>query len=173
MLIKLIGIICVIGTSIAIGTYFIQRDKDRLYLVKELRKMILLWIGCVRQSNESIPELLRNISIKLDKRIGVILCNVVDKMQKMDGEDIKVVWKNEVIKEKDNTSLKDEDIEILVKIGDIIGFLDKKLQIENMDNYIYELDESIHRISQEILEKHRIYRTLSVMVGIFIVLVFI
>ena len=38
MIIHIIGIVFVMGTSIGIGIYFIQKDRDRLHLMEEIKK---------------------------------------------------------------------------------------------------------------------------------------
>lgn len=172
MIIHIIGMIFVMGTSIGIGIYFIQKDKDRLHLMEEIKKMLLLWRGCVRQGNETLPEVFRNMSSKLDYRINMLLDNMVYKMNKMDGDTIRQVWKNNIEKLYKETSLKKEDFDLLVGIVDIIGLLDKQLQIENLNNFIYEFEDKIKKIKEHMIEKHRIYRLLSVVVGIFIVMIF-
>lgn len=173
MIVKIIGIICVLGTSIGIGTYFIQRDKDRLHLIKEMKKMLLLWRGSIRQSNETIPEVLENISGKLDKRLETLLKNIAIKMKKMNGENLNNIWIDEVENVFHNSSLLDEDVDLLKKVGDVIGFLDKQLQIENMDSFKIEIDEKIYKIKSEIDEKHRIYRILSIMGGLFLIIILV
>ena len=40
MIIHIIGIMFVMGTSIGIGFYFVQKDKDRLHLIEEMKKML-------------------------------------------------------------------------------------------------------------------------------------
>ena len=58
--------------------------------------MLLLWRGSIRQSNETIPEVLENISGKLDKRLETLLKNIAKKMKKMNGENINNIW-NEIL----------------------------------------------------------------------------
>lgn len=171
-MIQIIGILCVISTSIGMGTYFIQKERDRLHLIDEVKKMLVLWKGCVRQGNDAIPEVLKNISCKLDSRINLLLNGVVDKMNKMDGDSIKQVWKDkseEIFKE---TPLKNDDIELIANIGDLVGFLDKQLQIESLDSLIYEFNERVKKLKEQMIERHRIYRLLSIFGGIFVVIVF-
>ena len=67
----------------------------------------------------------------------------------------------------------DEDVDLLKKVGDVIGFLDKQLQIENMDSFKIEIDEKIYKIKSEIDEKHRIYRILSIMGGLFLIIILV
>lgn len=172
MIIHIIGIMFVMGTSIGIGFYFVQKDKDRLHLINEMKKMLLLWKGCVRNGNEDIPEVFRKISSKLDYRIGTLLENVVNKMSKMDGDNIRQVWQNNTERIFEKTSLKTEDMELIIGIVDIVGLIDKQLQIENLENYIYEFDYKIKKIKENMIEKHRIYRLLSIVVGLFIVMIF-
>ena len=172
MIIHIIGIIFVMGTSIGTGIYFIQRDKDRLHLMEEIKKMLLLWRGCVRQGNETIPEVFRRISSKLDYRINMLLENMVDKLSKMDGDTIREVWEKNTEKLVKETPLKTEDIALIVCIVDIVGLLDKRLQIENLDNYIFEFEDKIKKLKEHMIEKHRIYRLLAIVSGIFIVMIF-
>lgn len=172
MIIHIIGIVFVMGTSIGIGIYFIQKDRDRLHLMEEIKKMLLLWRGCVRQGNETIPEVFKKIGDTLDYRINMLLENVIDKMNKMEGDTISQVWKSHTEKIFKVTSLETEDIDLIVSIVDIVGLLDKQLQIENLDNYICEFEDRIKIIRKRMLERHRIYRILSVVGGLFIVMIF-
>lgn len=172
MVIHILGIIFTMGTSIGIGFLFIQKDRDRLHLIEEIKKMLMLWRGCVRQGNETVLEIFMKIGGKLDYRINKLLDNMIDKMSKMDGDTIRHVWKDNVEELFKETSLSTEDMDLIVSIVDVVGLLDKQLQIENLDNYICEFEDRIRKIKEHMIEKHRIYRLLSVVGGIFIVMIF-
>ena len=173
MVIKIIGITVVVFSCISIGWLCIEKENDRLLLLKEFKKMCMLLKGIVRHSGQDLVEAINDVSTKLDVRIKEFLDDVVLEMKKMDGKLFNTIWKEKVENKISNYNLKERDKEVIIKTGDILGYLDKELQIENFVQYIIEFNSIIDGLEKEIVEKNKLYKTLSVSAAIFIVIIFL
>lgn len=173
LIIKVIGIIIVLYACVSIGNAYIEKDVDRLILIKEFRKMCLLWKGSIRHSGQDLATSMVDISTKLEIRIKEFLDAVVIEMKKMDGKLFHVIWKDIASKKFENENLKENDRDIVLKIGEVLGYLDRELQIENFEQYIQEFNNVITRLEKEIIEKKKLYKTVSIMVAAFIVIIFL
>ena len=173
MILKVLGIIFIIFSCISIGWIYMEKENERLLLLKEFRKMCMLLKGVVRYSGQDLVEAINDVSEKLDVRIKEFMNELVLEMKKMDGKLFNSIWKEKVCDKFNNCSLKEKDKEIIIKTGDILGYLDKELQIENFEQYITEFNGIISDLEKEIAEKNKLYKTLSVGAAIFIVIIFL
>ena len=135
--------------------------------------MIMLWKGTIRYGLDNMSEAMENISLKLDIELKCFLQYVVNEMKKMDGDMFCEIWKRAVKNKLHNTELNQLDINLINKMGDILGYLDKELQIENLNQCLLDIDGSIKDFEYELNNKSKLYRTLSVVVGLFIVIIFV
>lgn len=173
MIIKMIGIVCIMFSTIAIGSIYIDRDKDRLNLLKEIRKMCMLLKGSIRYSGQDLTGVMVDISSRLEIRLKEFLDFIILHMEKMEGDPLCVIWENAVLNKLNYKCLKNTDRESIVKLGDILGYLDKELQIENFEQHIYELNNNIKILEKEMVERSKLYKTISITAGIFIVIIFL
>lgn len=173
MYIKMIGSICILSACIGIGNYYIELYRDRVRLLKEFRTMAILWKGGIRYGNDNMINLIESISTKLDVRIQKFLMFVVEEMNKMKGSTFEDIWKDAIEKLLKNRCLKDSDLNVTQKFGSILGCFDKELQIESCNQYIQDMNNLIEGIEIELKDRIKVCRTLSLMIGVCVVIIFI
>lgn len=63
-----------------------------------------------------------------------------------------------------------KDKECLVQLGDHLGYLDKDMQMNTIDWYITQVDEIMKDVTAESKQKMRLYQSLGVLFGLFVII---
>lgn len=170
-IIKIIGCILVIASSTGMGFFFSGEMKNRIEDLKELKKLIGLLRGDIRYANTPLPEAINAITRRRSGRFDKFFQYVSNELQELSGRTFSEIWKTAVEKELADSSLKKKDKLHLVQFGDYIGYLDKDMQMNTLDLYISQLEESISELSKTAKEKAYLYNSLGIMAGIFITII--
>ena len=73
--------------------------------------------------------------------------------------------------ELNHVLLKNDDKEQLGLIGEQLGYLDKKMQIHNLEHYGMELEDKISRLKKESKDKMKLCNCLGVVGGLFLIII--
>lgn len=173
MFLKLFGIGMIFSASVMIG-YSMSRDYLlRLRILGDFNKMLLLLKGEIKYSNSGISETIKKVSERCENTIGNFLKGVSDNFEENEMT-LKDSWNKALEKFlKCNTGLKNKDILMIEEFGINLGITDKETQVNNILNLMEEIDITIKELNEEKGEKCRLYRTLGVMAGAFMVIVLI
>ena len=173
MLIKTIGIICLILTGIIMGWSFVRDYEERILNLKQFRKMLILLKGEMSYNNAGIRELLVCIARRNDNVIGDFLENV---RTRFDFEDVTIqtAW-SEATEEflKEYTSLKESDRKYIKEFGMNLGTTDRDTQINNILVCMEHIELTIKELNDYKAQKCKMYKTLGVTVGAFLAILLI
>jgi len=172
-ILKIVGCIMVIASCTAIGFYFSSEMRQRIYDLKELRKLIGLLRGDIRYAATPLPEAIAVLNRRHNGCFHDFLDYVSRKLNEMSGQTFALIWKSGVDEKLVNTSLSRRDKLQLAQLGDNLGYLDKDMQVNTLDLYIAQLEDEIADLSKTVRENAYLYNTLGVMAGIFITIIMI
>lgn len=167
-MIKIIGSIFTICSSIAIGTYFSQSLTWRIEALKEMKNCILLLKGDIRYACTPLPEAFATIGGRKKNAFGKFFLKLSQQLKQLDGSTFVELWKKAVETDLSQTALKKWDKESFGKLGECLGYLDKEMQLNQIDFYLSQLEEEIKQLEMEKKEKKRLYQMLGVMGGLFV-----
>lgn len=167
-MIKMIGSIFTICSSIAIGTYFSQSLTWRIEALKEIKYCILLLKGDIRYACTPLPEAFASIGGRKQNAFGNFFLKLSQQLNRLDGTTFVELWKAAVETELSETALKKSDKESLEKLGESLGYLDKEMQLNQIDFYLTQLEEEMKQLEGEKKDKKKLYQTLGIMGGIFL-----
>lgn len=171
--IKIIGIILVILSGSGIGFYMSNECSERFSQLIELKKIIVLIRGDIKYANTPLIETIDNIALRIDNIFKSFFIKVSSDLKDFSGITFKEVWENAVDKELLNTSLSKTDKQLLKKMSENLGYLDKEMQINTLDFCLEQLGQAINEAEKEKKDKGRIFKCLGVMGSIFLVIILI
>ena len=87
--------------------------------------------------------------------------------------DFSTIWNRCIKTELSAVSLNKKDKILLEGLGENLGFLDQKMQLTTIGHYMVNLEETMKEATEEVKEKVRLYQTLGVLFGIFVVIVMV
>ncbi|MDO5293098.1 MAG: stage III sporulation protein AB [bacterium] len=172
-MIKMIGVLLVIGSSTAIGLYFSTMTKGRVKDLKVLKKYIILLRGDIEYSSTPLPEAIEMLSRRSNDRFKEFFEKVASELRKLDGIPFTEIWDKGIRENMNEIFLTEPDKDLLRKLGDTLGFMDKDMQVKSIDLYLEQLELELAEAIKTEKEKTRLYNLLGVLCGIFITVVLI
>ncbi len=173
MWMKVIGSIFIIGASTFIG-YIIARDfSKRPAQLRELQILFLALENEISYLSNLIAEALTNISNKGKEPIASIFRDTALYLGLENRTNIADAWEKSVKKNYSLTSLKNEDAEILIAFGKMLGTSDSDGQIRNIRLLIEQLKQQEQKAEITRAKNEGMYRKLGILGGLAVVIILI
>lgn len=147
---------------------------------KERRDELLEIERCINQlKNEilytymSIPDILMNISHKSKKPISILFEKIANLLYENKVNSVFEAFSKVFYEEKDNISLKEEDIDIILDLSKSLGQCDAKAQERMIELALYNLKKESNRAEEIMIKNVKMYRYLGFSIGAVLVIIFI
>lgn len=162
-----------VASSAGIGFSYSFHLGRRLDQLRQLQRMALLLKGEISYGNTALPEALASIGRKLEEPFRFFLDRVASRLREYPDKSFQQVFQEEVQKDLKQSALSAKDKEALMQMGAFLGYLDKDMQLRNLELYLQELDREIGATVECIPGKQRLCRSLGILGGLFLVLLFL
>ncbi|TCO79183.1 stage III sporulation protein SpoIIIAB [Marinisporobacter balticus] len=173
MFAKTIFSIIIILSTATIGYVFAYGYVQRLHQLKNLYLSFQLLETEIIYASNPLPIAMKKVGERSHKTIRKIFTDVYDILHSKMGYSIEEVWNTAINNHFKQTSLNMEDKEILLDFGKSLGFADKENQIKNF-KLIYLQLEKQQQIAEGLrMKNEKMCKSLGILVGIGIVIVFI
>lgn len=166
------GILVIIGTQ-GFGYALCQDIQCRLYHNSQQKELLLYMVREISFLHRPIAEILESASELLDTPYNKFTQTVARRMGEGKGESLGTIWQEETDRLKNSRCYPKKSIQNLSKIGKYIGCEEDEMQVETLNIMRMELDEEIKRTRHERDEKGKLIRPLSLIAGIFCVVLFL
>lgn len=170
---KIIGAIFVMIASCGIGFLFAGELKKRKQELVEQYNLMRLLLGDVRYMRAALPEAINKAIIRHQGSYSGFLRTVAELLGEAPGICLSDIWKRAVEESLQHSSLKESDKQMLKCFGESISVADRENVMLCFEQYLSELKEEIDAVSRVAGTKARLYRSLGVLTGIFIIVLFI
>lgn len=170
---KIIGIIIVIIASWGYGSgliYRLQKHQDQLFSLQEL---IGLFLGEIQYGKSPLQEACLQIGNRLPEPYSNVLHNVSEELSKKKYQSFEVVWREQFQLRKREFYLTEQEMAVLFGIGKNLGYLDVDAQIRHLQMYQMEANQLLEQLQKTVKEKKKVYRSVSLMVGAMVILLFV
>lgn len=127
--------------------------------------------GEIKYSTTPLPEAFSTIAKRTKAPFSDMLMSVSERLSSKDSQTIKDIWYEESEKWLLETKLDGTEKDRFMSLGDNLGYLDKEMQLSNIDLYLEQLEEDINVLQKAVSSKCKLYRSLGVMAGIFITII--
>lgn len=155
ILIKIILLGFVFIATSSIGILISSKYKYRVIELKEMKSALNMFKTKIKFTYEPLPEIFKDISNTLKENIAKIFKESSIKMKK---ESAKEAWEEALI--ESNTNLQLEDIEIIKRLGKLLGKTDLEGQVSEIDLTNTFLDMQIEKAEKEADKNQKLYKTL-------------
>lgn len=171
MAIKVIGVILVLCGSSGLGWYMADRGRQHIQLLEELRKKLMLLKGEIVYGNSPLGEACARVAAKSEGEFSSFFDAVSKRIEAQRGEPLYEIWKEETGKLDRNLPLSAEDKQQLEQFGEHLGYLNTEMQERTILLYLEQLEESITYLKEHQREKSRLYTSLGILGGVFLVII--
>lgn len=168
-MIRLAGIVLIMGTTLWWGAYFAAREKYRLQELEELERAILLLQGQIRYLSAPLPEVMEGISWKMEGVIGGIFARAAKRMTLREGESAEEIWEEVWREDIDHTFLLAEDMEAVFLFGKSLGYLDKEQQEGSIRLLLRYIEQALEQGRKRLEKNGRLYYGMGCLSGLLLV----
>ena len=173
MYIKLIGSLFLLGSASAIGYLKAEELNLRVKRLLELKRMIGFLQGELRFHKVSLSEAFEQVSARVERPFDVFLKELSEKLEKKDQRPLMELWQEAVDKLLESEGLQKEDKHLLELLGKGLGYLDLRMQTENLQMALMQTEEAVIAAKEVQKVKGRLYQTMGMSAGVFLVLLIV
>ena len=173
MWMKILGSALVTVSCSGLGMWKAEQWKEHRKMLEQIRKMILLLKGEILYAHAPLGEALEHVGRKSEGAPAKLFCQVADRIGQQDGELFYDLWKEAVNSSREELLMTEKECQEFQAFGEHLGYLDLGMQERTIELYLEQLEGDIQRAEEEIQSKQRLYRSLGVAGGIFLVILLI
>ena len=136
-------------------------------------------VGDAGKDAWNLPEALKEIGSRFSDgnsgmaaEAGLFFLRVEKRMEEEAGKAFAEIWKEEIEKFPDDLPLRKQDLEALQALGENLGYADKKTQERTILFYLEQADDSLAFLKKEMESRTKLYRSLGMAAGLFILVLF-
>ena len=166
--VKYLLLIGIFGLSTAIGFLISKSYQNRVVELKEFKNILNIMKTKIKFTYEPLAEIFKQISKDNDTEIEKIFGQMANQLSYYQ---VKEVWEN-CIQDAD-ISIKQEDKDILKKLGKLLGQKDVDGQISEIEVTENFLNMQIENAEEEKKKNQKIYKTLGVVAGLVFVIILV
>lgn len=166
--VKYILLIAIFGLSTGIGILISKSYENRVIELKEFKNILNIMKTKIKFTYEPLAEIFKQISKDNQTNVEKIFEQMANQITYYPTKD---VWEN-CIQDAD-ISIKQEDKDILKKLGKLLGQTDVEGQISEIEVTQNFLDTQIEKAEEEKKKNQKMYKTLGIVTGlVFVIILF-
>ena len=173
MYIKLMGSLFLLGSASAIGFLKAEDLKVRVRKLLELKRMIGFLQGELRFHKVTLSEAFEQVSGRMEEPFDGFLKELAEKLENKDQRNLMELWQEAVEKLLKNEGFQKEDKYLLDLLGKGLGYLDLRMQTENLQLALIQAEEAVIAAKETQKVKGRLYQTMGMTTGVFLILLII
>lgn len=160
----------IIVSSTFIGLKLSDNLDIQLEMLRKLKQLIILIMGEIKYNNSYLGQAFKNVSKRISYPYSEFLLSVSEKLEERTGEKFSKIWNEEIKKQLSKSGLSKKHLEKLSELGEILGYLDKEMQISNLLLFNERIDCEINECIDKNKSNCRMYKSLGVLSGVLIVI---
>ena len=167
-ILKYILLLMIFSLSTIIGITISKMYENRVKELREFKGILNIIKTKIKFTYEPLAEIFKQISKDNSTNIEKIFAKIATQIQ---YKQVREAW-SECIQEAD-ISIKQEDKDILKKLGKLLGQTDVEGQVSEIEVTQNFLDMQITKAEEEKNKNQKMYKTLGVIVGLVFVIILI
>ena len=159
---KYLGLLCMAAAAVAGGFLLAGEWEMRVKMLGIFRQMAVYLKARILYSNETLPEALKEIGSRFSDGNSGMAADARNNIERFE----------EMEKFPDDLPLRKQDLEALQALGENLGYADKKTQERTILFYLEQADDSLAFLKKEMESRTKLYRSLGMAAGLFILVLF-
>ena len=168
IILKLFGGAMICISCAMTGILYSKRGEYRINDLYELKKALVILKSEIEFAYNSLPNAFANVYGRTSPAIGNFFNDISEKINEHSGKELSRIWQDGLLSGFDVSCLQKEDIEIIARLGQIVGYLDKTLQINALNIAIDEIDVKTAELRAVCEKNKRLYRSLGILGGLLV-----
>lgn len=172
-MVKLLGAGLVLFAAFAVGFQLKQRLAEHVRQLEGLKEMLLMLSGEFSFARTTLDEAFLHIAGQGKEPFCSLLTEVAGRMSKERESTLQEIWRSAVEHHREAFFFSEEEFLILTGLAENFGYLDVHMQVNNIALYVQQVEHKINQARDELAVKQKMYQYLSVMCGLFLILILI
>lgn len=172
-MLKILGSILVLLCSAGLGAAGSMDLKRHCMELRFLKQAVYMLRGEIKYSKAPLPEAFGSLSERLPAPFSVFFAHLAEELLRPEGQNLGEVWKQEIERSLKESCLKKEEKQKLQSLGESLGYLDLEMQLSTIELYLEQLEDDINLAQEEIRTKQKLYQSMGIAGGIFLVILLI
>lgn len=173
MYLKIIGSLFLLTAAGSIGFLKAENLNQRVKLLKEFKRMVICLQGELRFHRTVLWEAFENVSKRVSDPLASFLKEISCRLESKNYEDFELLWNENSKLFLWNAGFAREDRQLLELLGTSLGHLDITMQNDSLNLAILQTDEHIEQAKEQFQKKGKLYQTMGITMGVFLVLLII
>lgn len=169
---KLLGFCFVMLASVLLGFYKSLEFAERYSNLKKLKWCILLLKGDIRYQSSPIPETFLRLANKMAEPYQSIFKEISMLLRKERESSFQAIWTKMWSEHRNDLFFMKEDMEMILSFGEVFGYLDLEMQMNQFEYFLTQLDQQIEDAKKKKQSGQKLYQTLGWFGGVFFVILF-
>lgn len=161
-MLKIVGVICLLVGFTGLSMEKIMSDRQKIEYLKEVRKFVAYLYGEIEYSHIPIPDICKEYIKRCRGKTKDFLTELSACYEKEDGKSFDILWE-EIL---DKQTWKKEEKHYLKELGNCFGFSALGLQLNAIERYLEELDNTILLYEKKFQGNKKLVLYLGVMSGL-------
>lgn len=172
-MLKILGCILVLACSAGLGAAGSMDLKKHCMELRFLKQAVYMLRGEIKYSKAPLPEAFAAIAERVPVPFSEYFSRLAQELSRPGGKSLEVLWREEIGRSLNKSFLRREEKEKLGQLGEGLGYLDLEMQLSTIELYLEQLEEDIALAQEEIRTKQKLYQSLGVAGGIFLVILLV
>ncbi len=172
-MVRLIGVFVLLFSCIGTGMWMGRKEQFRMQQLGDLIRSMEFLKGEISFARTTLPDAMEQLSKHTKPPFQLLYSKLALELKQHPGIGFGEILYEILACEKKNWDLLSEDVEHFYQACSNLGYLDKEMQIHILERYIKEQEKKVEQLTSEIPQKMKLYRSLGVLGGVFLVIVFI
>lgn len=168
---KLLGSVFIIIASTLIGLEYSKKYTERLNNLKYIQNCIQMLETEVVYSCNQLPSAFENIYKKGNKKVSFLFNDIKEYLIKNKDKSLFESFNHNLVKSKDRLYLENDDVEIVLALGRVLGTSDITDQQKHFKTTIMNLEINQDDAKEKKDKNEKMYKSLGVLFGFAIVLI--
>jgi stage III sporulation protein AB len=168
---KILGSILIVLSSSLIGFYFGNKYSARLENLLHLEQCIKILETEIVYGAVPLPEALNNVYLKGNKKVSYIFKQIRDNLLYNKDGDLLKSFEMVTSQLAEELNLKEEDIELFLSLGRLLGTSDRTDQEKNFKLILNQIEILKNEAKLEKDKNEKMYKNLGILAGIAIVII--
>ena len=171
-MLKLLGSLLILTASILYGWKVNEEQKEHVEQLIAMKEMLLMLQGEISYARTPLREAFLQMASQGKEPFSDFLKRAAEGLEKHEGS-IGEFWGGLVEEEAEKFYFTREEQGLLKRAGENFGYLDVKMQLKNLELYMEQAEVFLKRAQKELKDRQKVARTLSLMCGLFLVILLI
>lgn len=172
-MLRLIGVFLLLISSVGTGRWMERREQQRIRQLEEMIRSMEYLKGEIRFARKTLPESFEQLSERVLSPFQELFLGLANELKYHPGTGFEEIFKDILDREKENFALLTNDMECFYQACCNLGHLDKEMQMHILDRYIKDLERTVEHLAKEMPQKTKLYRSLGILGGVFLVVILI